>query len=140
MPMRRVEEVIRGQTPITLTIHSFVKEAACLMRDRHIGAVLVLNDEGELAGIFTARDAIARVMAENLDPTTTKLGDVMTPNPDYLNAGLPATDALRLLRECGHKYVPVAAGKQIVGVVSRWDFHTVEHDQLNAEKDIWEHV
>ncbi len=138
--MRRVEEIVRGQTPIALSAKASVRDAACLMRDQHVGAVLVLDEASELVGIFTARDVITRVLALSLDPDATRLSEVMTSNPDCLHIGLPATDALRLLRESGHKYVPVAAGKRVVGVVSRWDFHPVEHERLSAESEIWEHI
>ena len=53
------------------------------MAERRVGAILVTNS-GRLEGIFTERDLAIRVVAKGRDPSTTKLGDVMTKNPDVL--------------------------------------------------------
>ena len=54
------------------------------MRDKHIGAVIVVEN-GKLAGIFTERDALFRVVAEGRDVKTTRLADVMTRNPQTVS-------------------------------------------------------
>jgi len=54
-----------------------VRAAAQLMFENHIGAILVM-DGGRLAGIFTERDALNRVLAEGRDPDSTPLSEVMT--------------------------------------------------------------
>ena len=61
----------------TLPPDANVLEAAQLMNDRMIGSVLVVN-EGCLAGIFTERDVMRRIVAEKRDPAKTKLSEVMT--------------------------------------------------------------
>ena len=81
---RPVRSIIEDQKPITASADITVAAAARLMKEHRIGAILVL-DEGRLAGIFTERDALFRVIAEGRDPAQTHLREVMTANPRTKN-------------------------------------------------------
>ncbi|MGA8153864.1 MAG: CBS domain-containing protein [Terriglobales bacterium] len=61
-----------------------VLEVAQSMVARNIGAVPVLR-EGLLVGIFSERDLMKRVVAEGLDPRTTRVDEVMTQDPLTVN-------------------------------------------------------
>ena len=62
--------------PPTVTVTEAVQE----MNRHRVGSVLVL-DGARLVGIFTERDVLARVVGAGLDPKTTPLAQVMTPDP-----------------------------------------------------------
>ena len=66
MPDRPVRVIIEDQKPVTATADMSVAAAARLMKENHIGALLVV-DHGRLSGIFTERDALFRVIADGLD-------------------------------------------------------------------------
>jgi CBS domain-containing protein len=88
-----------------------ILEAVRLMSDRsdrHIGAVLVV-DEGRLKGIFSERDALARVMAEGRDPAGTTLSEVMTENPRTAIPQMSAVAALFMMRDGGFRHLPCRA-------------------------------
>src|SRR5271170_2577494 len=95
----KLGEVIRRQNPVTLPVTATVQEACRTMRDRRIGAILVTETDGRLAGLFTGRDVVGRVVAESLDPATTTLGAVMTVEPDTLQPHAQAIDALRMMQD-----------------------------------------
>ncbi len=76
MSQRSIAQLIKRQV-IHLAPSASVREAAQLMSENHIGALLVMG-EGRLAGIFTERYAINRVLAEGRDPDSTPLSEVMT--------------------------------------------------------------
>src|SRR6202035_630545 len=78
MPQRPVRNLITKQKILTATAEITVLEAARLMKKKSVGAVMVVNHNGSLVGIFTERDAVFRVLAEGRDPKTTRLADVMT--------------------------------------------------------------
>lgn len=59
--------------------------------------VLVLNN-GTLAGIITPKDVLNRVVSKGLNPDTTPVADVMTPNPDTVPPDTTVLDALREVR------------------------------------------
>lgn len=100
------------QVPPSMT----VSEAAREMARVGIGAVLVMQ-EGRLAGIFTERDAVYRVLARGLDPAVTPLSDVMTPQPKSLGGERPFGVALALMHKHGFRHVPVIDGGRLVGMV-----------------------
>ena len=85
MPQRPVRSIIGNQIPITASGELTVEQAARLMKEKRIGALLVLEN-GRLAGIFTERDALFRVVAEGRDPAKTRLSEVMTANPRTISA------------------------------------------------------
>lgn len=140
MNQRRLLDIIHDQRPVTLTPGRPVKEACKLMHERRIGAILVVDDEGHLIGIFTARDAVSRVVAQERDPAETTLEQVMTRNPTTMPPGTSAIEALRLMQDGGHRHVPITDGGRVVGIVSKGDFRGMEQAQLNDETDLWERI
>ena len=70
MSHRSIGSIIEGQELVTAPGSATVAEAARLMREKAVGAVMVL-DEGRLVGVFTERDALFRVVAESRDVQTT---------------------------------------------------------------------
>lgn len=110
------------------------------MREHRAGSVLVTDDHGHLAGIFTGRDAVCRVVAAAKGAAETKLGDVMTAKPETMAPDKTAVDALRLMWDGGFRHIPVVKDGKILGVVSRGDFKGAEHDRLDEERDLWEHM
>ena len=120
MPYRSIRAIIEHQelvaAPGTLT----VREAARLMKERRVGAVMIVED-GKLAGIFTERDVLFRVVAEDRDARTTCLADVMTRNPRTVHPDKPFADALHLMYEGGFRHVPVVEDGRPVGVISARD-------------------
>ena len=66
MPRRMISQVIAGQTLVTAEPQTTVRAAARMMAEKRVGAVLVL-ESGRLAGIFTERDALNKVLAVGLD-------------------------------------------------------------------------
>jgi len=91
------------------------------MRERRVGAVLVIENDGRLAGIFTGRDAVHRVLAEDKSAGETKLAEVMTRDPDAMPPGKTAIEVLRLMEDGRYRHMPVMDAGKVVGIVSRFD-------------------
>lgn len=83
-----------------------------LMNAHHQTAVLVLDGE-RLAGIFTERDVLTRVVSHNIDIHHTCVGAVMTEGPHALGESTLLSSALRTLALAGYHHLPVvdAAGR-----------------------------
>lgn len=134
LPVQRtiVPDVIRAQKLVTLTRAATVREAARLMAERGIGAVMVVEDL-KLLGIFTERDVATRVVGPGLDPDATALGTVMTADPDTLKPTDSVRSALELMQTHGYRHLPVVQGHKLVGIVSIRDLYTTVMDQLEAD-------
>src|ERR1041385_8710488 len=109
MPQRPVRSIIGRQAPVTASGDMTVAEAARLMKEQRVGALLVL-DHDRLTGIFTERDALFRVLAEGRDPGATRLRDVMTLNPRTLGPDRPFGPALHPMHEGGFRHLPGVGG------------------------------
>ena len=110
------------------------------MRERRVGAVLVIETDQRLLGIFTGRDAVHRVLAEGRSAARTKLAEVMTRDPDTMPPGKTAIEALRLMEDGRYRHLPIAEDGKVVGIVSRFDFSGLELDRLDEETGLWERI
>jgi CBS domain-containing protein len=115
-------QIVRHQDPLMLPPSTSVMEAARHMHARHVRAVLVIEGDADLVGIFTERDAISRVLAAGRDPVTTILADVMTNNPETVTSQQTAAELLRLMKEAHVRHLPVVEDGKTVGIVVRNDF------------------
>jgi len=138
--MRKFSVVTLHHRPITMNEAASVTEACEEMRVRRAGSVLVTGDAGRLVGIFTGRDAVCRVVAQRRDPASTRLGDVMTRDPQTTLPDQTACDVLRMMAEGGFRHVPLVKNGRIVGLVSRGDFRGLELNPDDEECDLWEHL
>lgn len=94
-----------------------VSKAAELMEKKNVGAVMVVEGE-RLVGIFTERDAVFRVIARGRDARTTRLDEVMTPEPKTLDPNRTFGFALLMMHENGFRHVPVIENGKPIGIVS----------------------
>jgi len=120
MPHRSIREIIAQQEVVTAAGGTTVSDAARLMRQKQVGAVMVVEQD-KLAGVFTERDALFRVLAEGRDAHSTRLAEVMTPNPQTIHPDKPFSEALHIMHEGGFRHVPVVEDGRPVGMVSARD-------------------
>lgn len=138
MQDHRIADLVHHRDPISLPPDATVQEACRLMHRHRVGCVLVIDHHERLVGIFTGRDAVARIGAECLHPATTRLSAVMTRHPHTLPPEAGAMEALRLMQDGGFRHVPLVKDGLVVGVVSRGDFRALQHARLNDETGLWE--
>lgn len=136
---RAIRTIIEDQKPVTASPEITVAAAARLMKEHRIGAILVIRD-GELAGIFTERDALFRVIAEGRDPVKTRVAEVMTANPRTIAPDRPFGHALHLMYEGGFRHVPVVDNGRPLGVVSARDALGPDLREFISDLDTRNHI
>lgn len=103
--------------PVIFDAADPVRDAVAAMRELKTGCVLVCVSD-KLAGIFTERDVLTRVLAPDLNANT-PLGDVMSPNPVQVRPNDNVRQVVRLMHEGGYRHVPVVDDQgSILGVAS----------------------
>ena len=85
---------------VTLQPDQSVRDAARMMRDRHVGAVLVV-DEDRLVGIVTDRDIVTRGIVEGRDPNTTPVGEIISRALTVVRDDAKIDDAIIAIRTSG---------------------------------------
>src|SRR5437763_3863921 len=107
-----------ARKPVTLAPNATVLDAVRRMNEEKVGAVAVVRD-GRLAGIFTERDVMLRIVLAERDAKTTRLSDVMTADPVSVGPRTSMSDALKLMVERHFRHLPIVdGGGGIVGIVS----------------------
>ncbi|KAI1274919.1 hypothetical protein F5Y07DRAFT_371887 [Xylaria sp. FL0933] len=127
-----LESVLNGMPPTTVSVRTSVKEAAMLMKENHTTAVLV-QDQGQITGIFTSKDVVLRVIAPGLDPATCSVVRVMTPHPDFAPMDMSIQAALRKMHDGHYLNLPVMNGEgEIVGMVDVLKLTYATLEQINT--------
>jgi len=114
---------LKDQRVITIEIESTVLDAVRRMNDHKVGAVVVTRD-GAVAGIFTERDVLRRVVAAQRDPAHTEVADVMTGKVICCNADTSVDEIRSIMADQRIRHLPVVdrAG-QLVGMLSIGDLN-----------------
>jgi len=125
--------------PIERLIHRPVKtlgpddsceEAAALMRDENIGAVVIV-DEGRVQGVVTDRDIAVRVVASGGSPAEVRLRSIMSGEPIFLSKARTLDQLVSAMRDMGVRRVPVIEDDGTVcGLVSMDDLLVLISEQL----------
>ena len=111
--------VLGPDEPVCVPAAVTVKEAVARMLAAHRAAVLIVDGDGKLAGIFTERDVLTRVLGPGLDPAKTPVGQVMTRDPDALSLGDRVAYAVNRMSVAGYRTIPLVDGaRRPVGVVT----------------------
>ena len=94
-----------------------VKEAIELLFKRHIGSIVVVDDEQKCIGIFTERDAI-RIVAQNV-PLDAPIEKIMTKNPFTVNEDSTFEEAKSIIKSAKIRHLPVIdKNGKLVGLIS----------------------
>jgi CBS domain-containing protein len=112
-----VRELIERDCLVRAGPDDMVRAAVRSMAEHVCGSILVMEGE-RLVGIFTERDLLMRVTAAGLDLDRTKLRQVMTRDPDTIDADAPVREAIRRMDEFSYRYLPVIEDGRVIGVVS----------------------
>ena len=118
--MAQIYDLVKDRRVYSIDADATVLEAARFMMEHNVGALPVLRN-GELAGIFSERDIMNRVVAIGRMPGTTKVSEVMTANPKSVNINETVENSLFLMREFGFRHLPIVDGSQLKGLVSLRD-------------------
>lgn len=117
MSERTIRDIISGQALLTAPGSMTVAEAAKLMKQRNVGAMMVVDDS-RLVGVFTERDGLFRVVAAGLDSKATPLSMVMTAKPQSISPDRPFAHALAMMHDGRFRHLPVIENGRPIGMIS----------------------
>jgi CBS domain-containing protein len=111
-----------------------IAEAVAEMNKKRIGCIVIV-DEGRLAGIFTERDVLRRVVGADVDPKSVKVGDVMTRNVHTISPEATIEQTMELFAEKRCRHIPVLDRGELRGLISIGDISRWVADASKAEAD-----
>lgn len=127
----------KGQTVISVHPEQTVREAIGLLTRHRIGALVVLDEHGRLAGILSERDIIWKT-AENEAIFDLSVSEVMTPD---VVTGLPQDEIMtvaHVMTERRFRHMPIVEGGRLIGIISIGDVLKLQRDHYRGEIDTLE--
>lgn len=127
--------------PATVGPKATVREVAKLMKERRVTAVCVMesapagaaNNLPRIAGIFTSKDVVLRVIAAGLDAGRCSVVRVMTPHPDVAPPSMTVHDALKKMHNGHYLNLPVVeADGRLVAIVDVLKLTYATLEQMNT--------
>lgn len=110
--------------------------AAQLMREDHVGSLVVVDDENgsrQVRGLVTDRDIVMSVVATGLDPEPLRLEDIMSEPVVTANEADSLLDLMRSMRENGVRRVPVVSFQdELMGIVTMDDVLKILAQEMNT--------
>lgn len=125
-----VSEILarKGAQVVSIGKQATVHEAAVLMNQHKIGALVVIDGE-RVEGIFTERDVLQRVVAPRKDPSSTKVIDVMTREIAVCQPDTSIEEARGVMKTRRIRHLPVIGpNASLVGLISLGDLNAFDFD------------
>lgn len=120
--MALVQHVLetKGTAVWTIDKDRTARDAARLMHERHIGSVIVMSGD-IILGIFTERDLMNRVVAEDRDPKSTRVADVMTGRIAICSRDTTLEACRSAMTRNKIRHLPVVEDGKLLGIISSGD-------------------
>ncbi|HUR52697.1 MAG TPA: SpoIIE family protein phosphatase [Gemmataceae bacterium] len=119
--------------PVAVEPSCPIRDAVARMNERRIGAVLVTGDGDRLAGIFTERDLLKRIVASDGDWRDRPVSDWMTPDPYTIGPEVAWEEAVMLLDLLRVRHLPVIEDGRPIGIISTRILMARRAEHLNRE-------
>ncbi len=116
--------VLKPRPPVTLPTTATVAQAVDVMLKGEIGTVLLVDDDGKLAGIFSERDLLMKVAGQHDIYSATCVREFMTPDPVTVRESDTLAFALHKMAVGGYRHLPVVKEGKLAGMVSVRDMLT----------------
>ncbi|MCS6885081.1 MAG: CBS domain-containing protein [Acidobacteriota bacterium] len=131
--MKTLRQIISGRQLITVHLSTSILDAVRVMARHRIGAVPVVDDSGQVVGIFTERDLMVRVVAVEMD-LKTPISEVMTAKLIKASIDDSPAQCLRKMKEKRIRHLLVVEKRKIVGIVSQRDL--IESELKEKTRDL----
>ena len=124
----------KGRTVITVLDSIRVEDAVRVMDEHRIGAVVVMNDGGDVRGILSERDVMHRIGRDGVAALWGRVSDCMTERLRTCGEGDSVDEVLAVMTERRIRHLPVLRDGRLVGMMSIGDLVKARIDEV--ERDV----
>ncbi len=112
---------IKGNLVYTTCITCSVYEALEVLEEKNLGALVVVDESGQLVGIFTERDYARKVILKGRSSKETLVRDIMTDSPVFVTPDTELEYCMQLMTNKFIRHLPVIENNQLTGLISIGD-------------------
>lgn len=131
----KVEAILaaKGHDVITVTARQTIADVCRVLADKRIGAVVVGDEDGGIAGIITERDIVRTLAADGAAALGQPVAEVMTREVVTVHANDTINDVSERMTRGRFRHIPVISGDRLVGIVSIGDVVKHRIESIEAE-------
>ena len=133
----KLADVIHGKSPEIVKIRSDrnIAEAAVIMTEKKIGALLVEDESGTIAGIISERDIVGGMGPHGADLHDVAVADLMTREVIRCSSSDSVNEAMAMMTDRRIRHLPVFEGEELVGFFSIGDLVKCRITEVQAEAE-----
>ena len=125
----------KGRDVVTLAASASVRDAVTLLADRRIGATVMLDNGGGIAGILSERDVIAALCRNDHEVLGIPAQQIMSSPAVTVTSETGVLPSLALMSRKRIRHLPVVDGDELVGLVSIGDLVQYRIENMTAEAE-----
>ncbi|MCX5808642.1 MAG: CBS domain-containing protein [Proteobacteria bacterium] len=121
--MEKVGKILekKGREVWSISPDTIVYRSLELMREKGVGALMVVNDKGRVEGIITERDYARQIILKGRSSKETYVKEIMTTELFAVNPTSSVEECMALMTEKRVRHLPVMDGDKLVGIISIGD-------------------
>ena len=117
----KVRDIMTSDELATATLDTTLEEIANMMKEENVGAIPILDEDDNLAGIITDRDIVVRAIAEGQDPSSCTAEEILSEQMHTIKPDAGLEEAADLMARHKIRRLPVVEDGAIIGMISLGD-------------------
>jgi CBS domain-containing protein len=126
---------LKGRNVITASPNMTVAEAAKIISEKRIGAIVIVGMENRISGIFTERDVVHAIAKSGKDCLDQPVASVMTSKVYRCSEETTVNELMELMTRHRFRHVPVEANGKLAGIISIGDVVKTRIAQVEQEAE-----
>jgi CBS domain-containing protein len=124
---------IKGRNVVTIGPNQTMGEAARILAEKRIGALLVQDGQKPFLGIVSERDIVRAISARGAGALEEPVSRFMTEKVTTCTTQTPINDVMEVMTQGKFRHVPVVEGGVLLGIVSIGDVVKMRLEEIEAE-------
>jgi CBS domain-containing protein len=124
---------IKGRNVVTIGPNQTMGEAARILSEKRIGALLVQDGQKPFLGIVSERDIVRAISARGAGALDEPVSRFMTEKVTTCTTQTPINDVMEVMTQGKFRHVPVVEGGTLLGIVSIGDVVKMRLEEIEAE-------
>ncbi|PZM10778.1 CBS domain-containing protein [Rhizobium tubonense] len=126
----------KGRDVVTTGPNTTLSEAAKMLNENRIGAIVIVGADGRISGIFTERDVVNAVAKHGADSLGKQVSSLMTTKVHRCREDATINDLMELMTQRRFRHVPVEDKGKLTGIISIGDVvkSRIREIELEAEQ------
>jgi CBS domain-containing protein len=126
----------KGRDVVTTGPNTTLSEAAKILNENRIGAIVVVGTDGRISGIFTERDVVNAVAKHGADSLGKQISSLMTAKVYRCGEDATVDDVMELMTQRRFRHVPIESKGKLTGIISIGDVvkSRIREIELEAEQ------